>query len=308
VIEVPVGWVEVIGTKFSLRAGEDSARVEVSRGSVRLFDSREQSLLVRAGEAAVIARDRAPRVENVVDLGQALAWSTAAFEDEPDRGRQGALGELIAKRPSDGRELSGAVQLTEHHVAARIVDNVARTQVEELFENRSDEVLEGIYRFPLPPGAQLERLALEVDGQLVDGAFVDRERAAAIWRGAVVNAGGKRPAQDDIVWVPGPWRDPALLEWQRGGRFELRVFPIPARGSRRIVLAYTELLAPSEGERAYVYPLPRDPRGSTRIAHFTAEVQVRGHDVARGVSARGYPLQAISGSPEVARLSCRAET
>ena len=65
-------------------------------------------------------------------------------------------------------------------------------------------------------------------------AFVDRERAAAIWRGAVVNAGGKRPApNEDIVSVPGPWRDPALLEWQRGNRFELRIFPIPARGRRR---------------------------------------------------------------------------
>jgi hypothetical protein len=303
VIELPVGWVEVMGTKFSLRASEDSARVEVSRGSVKLFDTRERSVIVRAGEAAVIGRDGAPRVENVVDLARALAWSTSAFDDAAESGRQGALGELIAKRPRDGRELSGAVQLSQHHVSIRIVDNMARTQVEEVFENHADEVLEGIYRFPLPPGAQIERLALEVDGQLVDGAFVDRERAAAIWRGAVVNAGGKRPAREDIVWVPGPWRDPALLEWQRGGRFELRVFPIPARGSRRIVLAYTETLAPSEGARAYVYPLPRDPRGSTRIAHFSAEVQVRGHDLARGVSARGYPLRAISGSPEVARLA-----
>ena len=32
--------------------------------------------------------------------------------------------------------------------------------------------------------------------------------------------------------MPGPWRDPALLEWQRGGRFELRIFPIPPHRSR----------------------------------------------------------------------------
>src|SRR5690606_12456402 len=57
------------------------------------------------------------------------------------------------------------------------------------------------------------------------------------------------------------------------------------------------------GERAYVYPLPRDPGGSTRIARFTAEVQVRGLDPARGVQARGYPMQVLGGSPEVARLA-----
>jgi hypothetical protein len=305
VIEVPAGRAEVIGTKFSLRASEHEARVEVSRGSVKLVDARDQAVLVQAGEAGVIADGRTPRVESVLDLGRALAWSTAAFEEKPQAApAQGALGELIAKRPRDGRELSGAVRLKEHHIKARIVDNVARTEVEEIFENGADEVLEGIYRFPLPPGAQIERLALEVDGKLEEGAFVDRERAAAIWRGAVVNAGGKKPPpSEDIVWVPGPWRDPALLEWQRGSRFELRIFPIPARGSRRIVLSYTEVLPPSEGERSYVYPLPRDPRGSTRIARFTAEVQVRGLDLERGAQARGYPMTTLSGSPEVARLA-----
>ncbi len=304
IIDLPMGRAEVLGTKLSLRADEGSARVEVSRGSVKLFDAREQSVLVQPGEAAVIGAGRTPRVEAVLDLAQAFGWSTSAFEERGARAQEGALGELIAKRPRDGQELGGAVRLTQHHIKARIVDNIARTEVEEVFENQADEVLEGIYRFPLPPGAQIERLALEVDGKLVEGAFVDRERAAAIWRGAVVNAGGKKPPPgDDIVWVPGPWRDPALLEWQRGNRFELRIFPIPARGSRRVVLAYTEVLPPSEGERLYVYPLPRDPRGSTRIGRFTAEIQVRGLDLARGVEARGYPMTSLSGSPEVARLA-----
>ena len=43
-----------------------------------------------------------------------------------------------------------------------------------------------------------------------------------------------RPIQqarpEEIVWVPGPWRDPAMLDWKRGGRFELKIFPIPAKG------------------------------------------------------------------------------
>jgi hypothetical protein len=303
-ILVPQGLVEVVGTKFSLRAADASARVEVSRGSVKLTDTRGQSVVVLAGEAGVIGEERTPRVERVLDLGQALGWSTAAFEEKGEPEAHGALGELVAKRPRDGQELPGAVSLAEHHIRVRIVDNIARTEIEEVFENQADEVLEGIYRFPLPAGAQIERLALEVNGKLEEGAFVDRERAAAIWRGAVVNAGGKKPPpSEDIVWVPGPWRDPALLEWQRGSRFELRIFPIPARGSRRVVLAYTEVLPPSEGQRTYVYPLPRDPRGSTRIARFTAEVQVRGLSVARGVEVRGYPLATLSGAPEVARLA-----
>ena len=63
--------------------------------------------------------------------------------------------------------------------------------------------------------------------------FVERDKGAAIWRGVIQNAAPKSPKpQEENIWVPGPWRDPALLEWQRGGRFELRVFPIPAHGAR----------------------------------------------------------------------------
>src|SRR6185295_1432988 len=98
-------------------------------------------------------------------------------------------------------ERTGAVTLASHRVRVRIAGAVARTEIEEVFENQTDDVLEGIYRFPLPPDAQIERLALDVDGRLEEGAFVDRDRASAIWRGAIVNAGGKKPVEE-IVWVP----------------------------------------------------------------------------------------------------------
>src|SRR5690606_33983344 len=128
--------------------------------------------------------------------------------------------------------------------------------------------------------------------QLLEGAFVERDRGAAICRGAIQNAAPKQPKpREEIVWVPAPWRDPALLEWQRGGRFELRIFPIPKRGSRRIVLAYTQTVPVAAGVRRYGYPLAYDPGGSTRVGRFSANVEVRGHDEARGVRAAGYELK-----------------
>ncbi|MET0792122.1 MAG: hypothetical protein ABW061_11425, partial [Polyangiaceae bacterium] len=97
---------------------------------------------------------------------------------------------------------------------------------------------------------------------------------------------------DDIVWVPGPWRDPALLEWQRGGRFELKIFPIPKHGQRRIVLAYTEAVRPVAGVRHYNYPLPVDPGGTTKVRHFDVDIEVRGQDPQFAVRTLGYPLTA----------------
>src|SRR5690606_8821611 len=152
------------------------------------------------------------------------------------------------------------------------------------------EVLEGIFRFPIPPDAKIERLALEVDGKLEEGAFVDRERAAAIWRGTIVNAApqARKLIRDEIIWVPGPWRDPALLEWQQGGRFELRIFPIPAHGARRIRIAYEQTVAPHGRGRRYVYPLPQGAE-DVSVGRFEADVRVAG--VANGaVHASGYDV------------------
>ncbi len=213
------------------------------------------------------------------------------------------LGELRARRPGSSVERDEAVHLAEHSVRVRIVGNVARTEIEEVFRNDTGRELEGLYRFPLPPEAQVEELALDVDGRMEPGAFVDRDRAAAIWRGVIHHAAPNTPPpREEYVWVPGPWRDPALLEWQRGGRFELRVFPIPARGARRVRIAYTQTIAPSGGgARRYVYPLPHDPAGSTRVDHMSMDVQVLGHASGRAVRMLGYPFAAAETSAAASR-------
>ncbi|HVR20153.1 MAG TPA: FecR domain-containing protein, partial [Polyangiaceae bacterium] len=290
-IELPRGALAVHGTKFALRAEETSASVDVARGSVTLSDSEKRSVRVNAGESARLAPGAPPFVSFSESFGESLAWSDETFgKAEASAGPRG-LGELKAKKPGVDGERAGAVTLAAHSVRVRIAGAVARTEIEEVFENHTDEVLEGIYRFPMPPEAQIERLALEVDGKLEEGAFLDRERAAGIWRGAIVNAAPKAPKPlDEIVWVPGPWRDPALLEWQRGGRFELRIFPIPKRGSRRVILAYTEVVKPSGDTRRYTYPLAYDPGGSIRVDRFDVDVEVRGNDSDFGVRPAGYTL------------------
>ncbi|HXK18449.1 MAG TPA: VIT domain-containing protein, partial [Polyangiaceae bacterium] len=225
---------------------------------------------------------------------EALGWSEAV-QAEPDtepEARPRALGELTAQKPGERSERSGAVRLDSHAVRVKIAGSVARTEVEEVFTNQTDDVLEGIFRFPLPPDAKIERLALEVDGKLEEGAFVDRERASAIWRGAIVNAAPqlRQEIKDEIVWVPGPWRDPALLEWQRGGRFELRIFPIPRRGARRVVLAYSQLVKQSASVRHYSYPLGFDPSGNSTPLDFSIDVQLRGNDPTFRVRTPGWDV------------------
>ncbi|MBL8680535.1 MAG: FecR domain-containing protein [Myxococcales bacterium] len=302
-ISLPTGAVTVLGTRFLLTASDDRSTVRVTRGNVRVEGQSGPAAEVKTGMEGVLARNASPIVSPAVDLASSVSWSelgarsNASEADVPVQG----LGELRARRPGQTDERDHAVSLVAHRVKVRIVGNLARTEIEEVFRNETGNELEGIYRFPLPPEAQIERLALDVNGVMEQGAFVDKQRAAAIWRGVLRNA--VRPMQqrvesEDLVWVPGPWRDPALLEWQRGGRFELRIFPIPARGQRRVSIAYTQTIAPSAGGlRRYVYPLAHDANGSTRVEQFDVDVQVMGHDANAGVRPRGYALTANADAP-----------
>ena len=315
--EVPVGKVEVLGTKFSLRATDAFATASVSRGLVKLVDRADRVVTLSAGEEGQILTNAAPSATSAASLGEDIVWSeelregpSFGPESEPLMAR--GLGELRAKKAGEDEERTGAVKLNSHKVSVRIAGNIARTVIEEEFTNTTGQVLEGIYRFPIPSNAQIERLALDVNGEMEDGAFVDRDRAAAIWRGAIANAAPTKPVRDEIIWVPGPWEDPALLEWQRGGRFELRIFPIPARGSRRIILSYTQVLPPSGKVRRYSYPLPHDPSASTAAGDFQVDVQVKGHDPQFGVWTHGYAMAGgieIGGgdASDTARLTFRKE-
>ncbi|HEX3773587.1 MAG TPA: VIT domain-containing protein [Polyangiaceae bacterium] len=291
-IDFEGGSVELASGKASLRAGADFAILDVIRGSAALSASESKPLTVNAGEEARLYRGSAPYVSSGAALAEAVAFTDHLLAESEDSTQSKGLGELSAKKPGSTDEIRGAVKLASHSVKVRIAGAMARTEIDEVFENTTDDVLEGIYRFPIPADAKIERLALEVDGKLEEGAFVDRDRAASIWRGAIVHAAPSMRQQitDDIVWVPGPWRDPALLEWQRGGRFELRIFPIPKRGQRRIVLAYTEAVRPVGGVRRFTYPLPVDPGGTTKIRHFDLDLELRGEDPKFGVRALGYPL------------------
>lgn len=296
----PHGTVSVIGTRLVLTSTAERANVEVLRGEVDV-DAPMGRSKVLAGQEAVLAKGQRPEVVPATDMARRSAFGEAFLtHNEDTEGDVAGLGELRAKKPGKTEEKDRAVRLARHDVKVRVAGAVARTEIEEVFTNDTDDELEGLYRFPLPPSAQIEKLALDVDGKLVDGEFVDASRAQAIWRGVIHNAAPTAPKpREEWVWVPGPWRDPALLEWKRGGRFELKIFPIPKRGSRRVVIAYTEAVAPSSGVRRYTYPLPHGTASDMPPFAMHVDAKVVGFEGADGVRARGYELTRGGGATEV---------
>lgn len=125
-------------------------------------------------------------------------------------------------------------------VEVTIEGHMARTQVTQVFRNHRPQQTEGTYEFTLPDGAAISRLAMDVEGVMMEGELVERERARAIYEQIVRSM-----------------RDPALLEWQGGNRFKTQIFPIPANGTKTVILAYETLLPESREGSRYVYSLPQ---------------------------------------------------
>lgn len=291
VFTTPTGHVNVLGTEFVLSAAPGVSSVRVTRGKVRVGSEGAAEADVEVGEEGILRTGRAPQVAPTIDLARAVSWATLddnSAEHDAESTVPG-IGSLRARRPGESQDRERPLFVASQHVRVRIAGNVARTEVEQVFQNDSGDQLEGTYRFPLPADARISRLALEVDGQLQEGAFVAQNRAAAIWRGVIRHATpvAHREQHEEYVWVPGPWRDPALLEWQRGGNFELRIYPIPAHGSRRVVIAYTQVVQSTPEGRRYTYPLAHSRDGSLRIGDLDLDVRVAGAHEARAV---GYTL------------------
>jgi len=125
---------------------------------------------------------------------------------------------------------------------------LALTEVELRFRNPRQRRMEGRFSAILPEGATVSRFAKEVDGHLVEGEVVERQRAHRVY--------------DEILHE---MRDPAMLDQEAGNRFSARVFPIDPGATVRLVLGYSQLLRQVGGERAYTLPL----RGMPRVGVFT---------------------------------------
>ena len=290
-VATPNGAIDVVGTRFVVTASDAFTSVQVVRGQVAIHDDAQHREDVRAGEEGTIEKG-AVSVAPVPQLAHDVEWAELSQTAKPDEIASG-LGSLRAYKPGESRDRDWNLALAKHDVKVRIVGPIARTEITETFRNDSTAELEGVYQFPLPADAQIDSLALDQKDGFVDGAFVDKERGAKIWKGVIQKATPhpQQLATNEIIWVDGSWRDPALLDWKRGGRFELRVFPIPAKGQRTIKLAYTQVVSPRGAWRQYVYPLPHSQDGSTVADQLDVDVEIRG-GVPGAVRTLGYDLAA----------------
>ncbi|CAN5796909.1 hypothetical protein BH11MYX2_BH11MYX2_05270 [soil metagenome] len=306
-ITTPNGAVSILGTKLVVTATTAMTSVQTVRGEVQLTAASGAKASVRAGEEGVM-ENGAVNVASTPSIASEIEWTDLEKPVKPDAyDLASGLGSLKAYKPGEKRDRDWNMALAKHDVKVRISGPIARTEITETFRNDSDTTLEGRYQFPLPSDAQIDGLALDAKDApngFIDGAFVDKSRGQKIFQGVIDKATPvlvERP-KNEIIWVPGRWRDPALLDWQRGGRFQLKIYPIPAHGSRTIKIAYTQVVGVHGSQRRYVYPLAHSTDGSTVADQMSIDVEVRGA-AQGGVHAQTYALTA-----DPARASVNAMT
>lgn len=143
-------------------------------------------------------------------------------------------------------------------VDARIENQAATTHVVQEFANSTDRPLECTYIFPLPKGAAIKDFAMYIDGKRMKGELLDKNRAREIYEDIVRRA-----------------RDPGLLEYMDHDLLRLRIFPVPAKGTQKVELEYTQLVPMDDGLSEYVFPLRVGEKASRTLEDFTVTVRLR---------------------------------
>ncbi len=128
-------------------------------------------------------------------------------------------------------------------VDIRISGPIARIKVTQRFENPSDGWTEGVYVFPLPEQAAVDRLKMQIGTRLIEGIIKPRQEARQIYEQA------KREG-----------RKAALLEQERANIFTNSVANIGPGETVIVQIEYQEAVHQSGGEFSLRFPMVVAPR------------------------------------------------
>ena len=252
---VTQGEVAASGIETSLPSGRelvDSTRLHLAVDGKEVegepgFDSRTLNLTEVADGLVV---QQAPRASEALSWTRELMAARIVPLIPPSKHRGGSL--IVVD--TEGQEMR--LSLRKFHVDVHIEDGFARTTIDQTYFNHTQSRQEGTFHFPLPPDASLSRLAMYVNGKLMEGGMAERDHA--------------RNTFEEIVRS---MKDPALLEWVDGSTFKMRVFPLEPRQEKRIVMSYTQRLSNDYGKETYRFPAGHN---LDRVRDWSTQVKVAG--------------------------------
>jgi Ca-activated chloride channel family protein len=161
-----------------------------------------------------------------------LCLSLQALASEPG---------LQLRARSDGSTQPAPLLATD--VEIRVTGHVARAKVTQRFLNPHPDWYEGVYVFPLPENAAVDRLRMKIGERIVEGEV--REKAQAKKTYAEAKAEGRRAA---------------LLEPERPNLFTSSVANIAPGEEVRVEIEYQQTLRYDQGRYSLRFPMVVGPR------------------------------------------------
>src|SRR3954468_5802633 len=169
----------------------------------------------------------------VLAAGSWLVSAAGAQNLAPVSIERGGRPQLVIAAPGDT-----PVRLQQVAGHTEVSGTLAVTEIALTFHNPNRRVLEGELQFPLLANQNVLGFALDVNGRMREAVPVDKARGQAVFedvtRGQV---------------------DPGLLQVTQGNNFKLRVYPIPAQGTRQVLIRYAETLSKRGARLVYRLPL-----------------------------------------------------
>jgi Ca-activated chloride channel family protein len=143
-----------------------------------------------------------------------------------------------------------------------LIDNQhARVKVMQIFDNHSAQVLEGKYLFALPQTASIFDFAVWDADVRIPGVMMEKRRANKVY---------SEIKQQQV--------DPGLLqqddEHEGHSAFSTKVFPIPAYGTKRVEMEYTEVLPVESLTSHFTFPLKPSFGDAQRVEEFNLHVHI----------------------------------
>lgn len=273
VVETPHRQVTALGTKFVVKAQPKATSVVVTQGQVLVSGVEDvvvagQELVADLTQSTSVQLRAAKRSAYVVDWVKDLMAAAGSIAI-PTSEHSG--GTIVVVDPQ-GQEMK--LSLRKFHIDVHIEDGFARTTIDQTYFNHTWQQLEGTFRFPLPADASLSRLAMYVNGTLMEGGMVERDHGRNVFE-----------------QIRHTRKDPALLEWVDGSTFQMRVFPLDPRQEKRILLSYTQRLPRDYGKSVYRFPAGHNLEG---VREWSTHLRIKGAAGTRWYS----PSHLLSGHDE----------
>ena len=173
------------------------------------------------------------------------------------------------------------IRLQKVDVRAEVMGTAAHTRIEMVFYNPNERALEGELQFPLLDGQSVTGFALDINGELRPAVPVDKAKGQQVF--------------EDVIRAR---VDPALLEKTQGNNYKLRVYPLPAHGTRRVLLEFDEVLShdradATKGSYYTTYRLP------LQFAESIEQLDVTVHNPATPARSSDMPVRAGLGAERI---------